>query len=252
MIGIVVSKKDKASMNIAAFLIRRWKEKEGIFWHKDKFLLFIDDIHLYHNDVDIEIQKKYGITPKAIIFPSRHKAKAQRKTLSVHPIGNYNKADFGGKEKELVPSAPSLMSDALHILHQKENMGYEVCFEVTHHGPFLSTPSFFIEVGSTEKEWEDANACKTIADVLQELRFSSKKKIAIGIGGGHYAPRFTDITLKEDMSFGHMIPEYHFNVLNEKTAEKMIYATPRVTHAFFHGKGKNYRKIFEDYGLETF
>ena len=106
-------------------------------------------------------------------------------------------SDFGGKEKELVPSAPSLMGDALHILHQKENIGYEVCFEVTQHGPFLSTPSFFIEVGSTEKEWEDANACKTIADVLQELRFPSKKKIAIGIGGGHYAPRFTDITLKE-------------------------------------------------------
>jgi len=251
MIGIVVSREDMASMNIAQFLTEKWREEDGIFWHKEKFLVFIDDTHLYHDNVDVEIERKYGIKAEVIIFPSRHKAKAERKTLSVHPIGNYNKADFGGKEKELVPSAPALMTNALHLLHEKgKGMGYEICFEVTHHGPYLSTPAFFIEVGSTEKEWMDSNACKKIADVLHELTFPSNKNIAIGVGGGHYAPRFTDISLKEGVLFGHMIPEYHLSILNEKIAEKMIDATPGVKYAFFHGKGKNYKKIFEDLGLE--
>lgn len=253
MIGIVVSKEDIASMNIAKELLaHQWKEKNGVFFHKEKFLVFIDDTHLYHDNIDVEIKKKYGIKPKAIIFPSRHKAKAERKTLSVHPIGNYSRADFGGKEKELVLSAPLLMSQALHMLHQKKDIDYEICFEVTHHGPYLSTPTFFIEVGSTEKEWMDMDACKKIAEVLHEISPPSNKKIAIGIGGGHYAPRFTDIALKEGISFGHMIPEYHLSILNEKVAEKMIDATPGVKYAFFHGEGKKYRKLFEDLGLETF
>jgi len=252
VIGIVVSREDKASMNIAQFLTEKWRKEDEIFFHEEKFLVFIDDMHLYHDSIDAELEKKYGIKPEVIIFPSRHKAKAERKTLSVHPIGNYGNADFGGKEKELVLSSPVLMTNALRMLYEKaKGMDYEICFEVTHHGPYLSTPSFFIEVGSTEREWMDMDACKKIAEVLHELNFPPNKKIALGIGGGHYAPRFTDIALKEGISFGHMIPEYHLNSLDKKTAEKMIDATPGVKYAFFHGKGKNYRKIFEDLGLEV-
>lgn len=253
VIGIVVSREDKASMNIAKELLAyQWKKKDGIFWHGKKFLIFIEDTHLYHDNIDIEINEKYGIKPEIIIFPSRHKAKAQRKTLTVHPIGNYNKADFGGKEKELVLSAPLVMGNALHILHEKgEGMDYEICYEVTHHGPYLSTPSFFIEVGSTEKEWGDLDACKKIAETLHELSIPSKGEIAIGIGGGHYAPRFTDISLKEGIYFGHMIPEYHLGRLNERMAEKMVNATPGVKYASFHGEGKNYKKLFKDLGLEV-
>ena len=38
---------------------------------------------------------------------------------------------------------------------------------------------------------------------------------AIGIGGGHYAPRFTEIAQKYKVNIGHMIPEYAFRESDE-------------------------------------
>ena len=47
---------------------------------------------------------------------------------------------------------------------------FEVTYEVTHHGPYLETPTLFIEIGSSEATWGDRDAARAIARALTEVR----------------------------------------------------------------------------------
>lgn len=236
MLCIIISKEDIASMNIAKWLLslEKWKDREKIYINEEKLIYFIDDMHIYHNDVDKEIES-LGYSIDTIIFASRHASVAEKKTLTVHPIGNYSKAEFGGKDSELVPCNPLLMRNALQLLKEKNLEKYEVCYEATHHGPYLKKPCFFIEVGSTEKEWNDERACKAIAETILEME-ERKYDVAIGVGGGHYAPRFTEIALEKGTAFGHIAAKYAVKYLNDEMFDKMVNATPNCKKVYFHGK----------------
>ena len=252
MIAIVVSRADEASVCIGNELlsVATWKELDAnAYSSKDRLLFFIDDMHIYHDNIDMEIMKLGK--PEAVIFASRHSSDSKRRTLSVHPVGNFGAAKFGGKEREIVPSSPRLMLGALRLLREKsEKMDYDVCYEVTHHGPYLTTPSFFIETGSTEREWNDRDACRVIAETIMEMS-EAGRAAAVGVGGGHYAPRFTDIALRREVAFGHMIADYRLDEMDEDMIRKAIRATPDARYAYFHGKkGLKYKKIFEDEGIE--
>jgi len=37
--------------------------------------------------------------------------------------------------------------------------------------------------------------------------------VLVGLGGGHYAPRFTDVALHRAAAFGHMVPKYALEAL---------------------------------------
>jgi D-aminoacyl-tRNA deacylase len=262
MIVIVISKKDVASVNISRALLTHagWHEKgdfqHGIaYGHKSLCLVIIRDLHLHHDHIDQQIRKELKINPSVIIFASRHTSRSQKKTLSVHPLGNYGEALYGGKHHTLIPSAPLLMTRALRKLYEKKNLHkleYDVCYEVTHHGPYLSTPSFFIEIGSSALDWNNETVAQVIAEVLLEIPGCRMKKdeIAIGIGGGHYAPRFSDIALKKQLAFGHMVPGYHQDSLNESMIDQLISSTPNVKIVYFHGKATSSMKTcFEEKGL---
>ncbi len=245
-----------ASVNIGRALLTHngWHEKRdfqhGIAYDNGSLhLVIIEDLHLYHDHIDQQIRKDLQIVPSVIIFASRHTSRSQKKTLSVHPLGNYGEALYGGKHHTLVPSAPLLMTRALRQLHEKQRsheLDYDVCYEVTHHGPYLSTPAFFIEIGSSELEWKNETVAQVIAEVLLGIPCCSNKKdeIAIGIGGRHYAPRFTDIALKKKLAFGHMVPVYHQDSLNESMIDQLILSTPNVKVVYFHGKVPGSVKTF--------
>ena len=250
MICIVISKQDIASMNIAKLLLsmERWKEKDGIYLNDGKMLYFIEDVHIYHDNVDKEVES-LGYSPNTIIFASRHASIAKKRTLSIHAIGNFSKAEYGGKDTTLVPCNPLLMRDALELLKEKGLEEYETCYEATHHGPYLEKPCFFIEVGSTEKEWKDERACRAIAETILEME-ERQHEIAIGIGGGHYAPRFTDMALEKDIAFGHIAAKYAVPYLNEEMLRKMIEATPGCKKAYFHGEHKEIKEMLRKMNVE--
>jgi D-aminoacyl-tRNA deacylase len=237
-------------MNIAKFLLsmERWKEKDGVYLNDEKMLYFIDDMHIYHDNVDEEIEN-LGYSPDTIIFASRHASAAKKKTLSIHAVGNFSNAEYGGKDATLVLCNPLLMRKALELLNEKSLEEYEVCYEATHHGPYLEKPCFFIEVGSTEKEWGDERACKAIAEVILEIE-EKQYEIAIGIGGGHYAPRFTDLALEKDIAFGHIAAKYAVPYLNDGMLRKMIEATPGCKRVYFHGEYKEIKEILKRIDVE--
>ena len=94
---------------------------------------------------------------------------------------------------------------------------FDLTLETTHHGPILTTPTLYIEIGSTEDEWvrEDVADCwaEVISDVLvmsggKSRYFNPDSDVMIGFGGGHYAPRHKSVILNSEINIGHIIANY--------------------------------------------
>lgn len=227
---LVCSTPDSASMNLKnAILSDVWMDYADFHgspaFLKDNLLLItIQEHHVYCNDLDKEIVKELGIIPDNIIFLSKHKSASEKKALTVHPIGNWAEANLGGKDNELTPASPHLMSALLRSIKKSaENLpDYDVVFEVTHHGPLLETPTLFMEIGSTEAEWTNADASKAMALALFSASENKSYPIAVGIGGGHYAPRFTETAISKKLDFGHMIPNYAIDFNDAEKLSSMV------------------------------
>ena len=257
---LISSTTDTASTNIKTCLLHQssWQAKET-FLHEpayhhttihDLLLVTIPDNKITHEHLDSELHDALGITPKLMIFLSRHRSKTGKPSLTVHPIGNYGPAEFGGKPQTLIPSAPRLMTHLLRRIQHHLNLTeleFQICYEVTHHGPYLETPTLFVEIGSTEHEWQQPKPGVIIATALLDLfaqyhyeeDFPPDIPVLIGIGGGHYAPRFTDLIFERNAAFGHMIPSYHVDAGNitPHIIEQALQKTPNVTGAYINKKG---------------
>jgi D-aminoacyl-tRNA deacylase len=226
---------DEASVNIrdrlvelADFEIIGSFDNRPVRMFKDFLLFEKEGLHLYLDGVDREIRNSFdhdisevmdmdpeGETPlDLLVFLSKHSSEREIKSLTVHPPGNYTSADHGGRPGYLPPSSPREMTSALKSLYkEKKKLGLkdQTTFEVTHHGPVVSSPCFFIEIGSDPKRWGIPLLGEAIARGLLSESFLENNKelpVAIGLGGGHYAPRFTDRAMRNKFAFGHMIPDY--------------------------------------------
>ena len=146
-----------------------------------------------------------GTRADLVIFLSRHSSVNPVPVLTVHSTGNYGPAELGGSERTLAPSAPAMMQAVLRSLARHCPEGYRVSYEVTHHGPTaLTLPSFFVEIGSTAKEWADPVAGRAVAAAVLEAVPLPDAVPLVGFGGTHYAVRETDIALSSRGAFGHM------------------------------------------------
>jgi D-aminoacyl-tRNA deacylase len=265
---LISSQEDPASTNIKQSLLQQttWKQ-HGIFYNTPVYkhttlqniiMVTIPDKKIRHENIDIEVHEQLNITPKLAIFLSRHRSKMGDPTLTVHPIGNYGEAEFGGKPHTLIPAAPRMM--ALLLRNIKKNLEtsdleYKVCYEVTHHGPYLQIPTLFVEVGSTEAEWQQKEPAVVIATSLFELltRYQCEEDcptnipVLVGIGGGHYAPRFTDIAFEKNVAFGHMIPSYHIDteIMDWTKIQQALQATPNVHGVYLHKKALKKSQVTE-------
>jgi D-aminoacyl-tRNA deacylase len=256
---IISSTEDPASTHIKHGLLHQtiWEKQETrnnteIYRHavmKDVILFTISQRMIFQENLDRDIEQQLGQTVDQLIFISRHRSETGLPTLTTHPIGNYGEAEFGGTSFKLPLSSPRLMTLLLRQVKTNAahaNLYHKVSFEVTHHGPYLTTPSLFVEVGSNEEEWKKQQPADVIAQSLIELlqQYHTEKDcpkdipILIGIGGGHYAPRFTDIIFERNAAFGHMIPTYQIKAgnLNEDMFRKALHATPGVTAVYMHKK----------------
>jgi len=213
----------------------------------------INEIKLYTINSELiftdDLDKK--IAADVFVFISKHRAKEERKTLTVHPIGNFGKAEFGGKEKSLC-FVPSLLFKLIfnELAKNAANSLYEATVEATHHGPYLEKPALFVEVGSTEKEWEDKNAAEIVAksiinsikyyiNAAQDINKNNKKiNTAFIIGGGHYNHAANKLMLKDGFAAGHICGKYNLENLNaaliKDAMEKMI---PRASFVVLDWKG---------------
>ncbi len=264
MRSIIISTEDIASRNIRDRLLEAedWEEigefrSFPAYRWKDYVILQHEKPHIYAEGIDVEVESFIGERPEFLVFASKHKSESGKRALTVHAVGNYGKAEYGGKEGTLSASCPILMTEALRLVNKHNRLGdFSVSYEVTHHGPYLETPSFFIEIGSTEEEWRNITAGEAIAKAILELGEirESKDKIAIGIGGGHYAPRFSELALEKAISFGHMAPRYAVENLDRRMLGQMVEKSG-AEYVYFYKVGlkrsqiTEMRKILEDMGV---
>ena len=185
-----------------------------------------------------------------LIFASLHKSESEKPTLTVHSIGNWGKAEYGGKDKTLVPTNSFLIKNYLCALQKEETPPqYDISLEISHHGPSLSKPTVFIELGSSEKQWRDKEAAKAIANtILSSTSVEGNFKSAIALGGGHYCPSFTKITLRTEYALGTICPQYALSSFDEEMLQKAIEATtpkPEAIILDWKGLGKEKARIKE-------
>lgn len=226
---IVCSIVDLPSVNMRSFLLKSggWEDMghtdDTVFRSRgDDVLMSIPDIHIRREGLDREAAD-FGIDADSIVVLSKHSAKSGRPALTVHPIGNYHQADFGGRPETLAPASPSAMTDALRRISAGCTAAdVQVCFEVTHHGPYVEKPTFFIEIGSEATHWGDMKAAELLAKVVEENDPSDGYPVAVGVGGSHYAPRFTEAALTRKIDFGHMIPNYQLEGRSDEDIARMM------------------------------
>lgn len=222
MFTIVVSKKDLASMNIYEAIKNLDPES-----NRYNFLISNEEI--------IRVNTSKVKETDYFIFLSKHASASQKKIFTVHLIGNWHKADFGGKERTLSPASAHLLKKFFIELNKNAASfkEFECSLEATHHGPLTNRPSLFIEVGSTEKEWQDKKAAKVLAKTVLE---ATKKfeiledeeeewQTCLAFGGGHYCPAFNKLMLREKYAISHICSKYYLKYLDENIIRQAIEKT---------------------------
>lgn len=160
------------------------------------------------------------------IFATTHKSKKGTPSLSVHHPGNWFKAEMGGRDKTIPPTHPGVTKRLFTVLNDeaKSLEGYQITLEATHHGPYLTVPSVFIEIGSTEKQWSDDVAgmviAKTIIRSIQEG--PCEGEACFGLGGPHYCNNFNKRILQEDILISHVCPKYMLSEFDENLLSQCI------------------------------
>ncbi len=263
---LVCSIPDLPSVNMKESLLgfHEWEDmgsqgQNSYCRYGDTVMVTIPDMHIRHEDLDKEVES-FGVKVDEVIVMSKHSAKSGRPALTAHPIGNYHENEFGGKANTLVRSNPALMTDALRrIVAMNDMEDTQTCFEVTHHGPWLDRPTFYIEVGSEQTHWENKHAAEILAHVIEDLEPHSEYPSAIGVGGGHYAPRFTEVALKFKVNFGHMVPNYQMEGRDDEDIVRMMRQAAEATDTklvYLHRKSmkkpeeRRISSLIESSGLE--
>lgn len=158
--------------------------------------------------------------PIPVILPSVHRSRGGVRSFTVHPLGSWGIPRAGGSAEPLalVPTAPRLMAATLRLLAESAGpTGVPASYEATHHGPFVAHPCFFIEIGGGPgPEGPTPEELAVLAASLAGAVEDPRDRIAIGVGGGHYVPHFTELALRRQWAFGHLLPRH---VLESLTSE---------------------------------
>ncbi|QQG48471.1 MAG: D-aminoacyl-tRNA deacylase [archaeon] len=261
---IVASATDLASRTLGEALIEgQGFESTGVnlfgkdvYMRESLLLAFFDGIIVNPPELD------NFFNPQAYIFLSRHSAESGIASLTAHSVGNYGEAKFGGTDRELGRSDPSLLKNYLVALAKRKPKvaEYELTMEATHHGPTsLQKPVLFVELGSSEKYWGDTKAAAVVGEALVESLTEKTiwSKIALGFGGTHYPEKFTKMTIEEEMAFSFIAPKHSLGLIDEEMMGRMVQRTSGpVRYAVLDWKGLGTHKekivgLASTFGLET-
>ncbi len=253
-----------ASANdLAGITIRNSLQKAGFAPTTEIFdsfpVLQWKDIKLYTiNTNPLFFELCDSLSADFLIFATKHSSKAGVPSLCMHPVGNWGNAEFGGKEKELVIAPAHYLKMALQLLEKKNTIGYEVFQEATHHGPASTKPILFMEIGSSESQYENNDAGNIIAETIMELvlsepmRLYAPVKSAVGIGGLHHTANFKKIQIESDVAIGHVCPKYALDSLKKDILLQAIDKTyPKAELVILDWKGlgtekERIKKIVEE------
>lgn len=251
MILLVHSARDVAGVNIAKSIFQRYPfAKTTHTYHGNQIYRFeingkqIDFLTLEQEAVNAQYLGEDFPNAELVVFISRHSSQSGKPTLSVHTTGNFGEAGLGGLPRTLSVAPATAMQIALKELSRQNmgmKLGYEVAYEGTHHGPTLDVPVMFVELGSSEPQWNDSAAAQVVGDAAMTTisNFStSNDEAVLGIGGPHYNQKFTRMALAGEAAFGHMIPKYAVSGVDSEMISQCVKKTlEKVSLAILDWKG---------------
>ena len=174
-------------------------------------------------------------SPDLLVFASRH-AGETGPLLTAHHTGNVGPAEFGGADGAFARACPNAHRRVLDALAEHAPPDYEVGMECTHHGPTdVGAPSMFVELGSGEEQWDDPAGARAVARAIRDLRGvdpdlpaesaddsgsgTGERRHLVGVGGGHYAPRFERVARETDWAVGHVAADWALDELDDPESE---------------------------------
>ncbi len=203
--AVIYSAKNLAGKNIVEQLKNEYLPQVPIIEEKRKQIIYLE-----HPEEKFPQVKNVDF----LVIASTHKSEKEKPALCLHAPGNWRGADLGGQPGKVCMTSAFILKYLFQQLNknaeQADLKGYEVTMEVTHHGPLTNIPCCFIELGSSEKQWQDKKAAEVVAKTIHSLQNYKKQNHfpSICIGGPHYAPVFSKIQLNSEYAIGHIIPQY--------------------------------------------
>jgi D-aminoacyl-tRNA deacylase len=237
MIGICYAKSDDAGKNMASHIVGKY-DFDGFEGHPP---IICDNGEAQVCELDsplLEAEFLDSFKFDLILFLSMHRSEAGVGMFSTHSLGNWGgQAKFGGRGRQLSYAAPISMLAALsNLMKISEPIGKR--YEATHHGPLLTTPSLFVEIGGNEEAIRNKEYAKLAAEAAYEAILSAKQndvkysKVVIGIGSNHYPEKFSSLAVDKGYAFSHILPKYA--ILNEdgsNNLDVLEQTLERSTHA---------------------
>jgi D-aminoacyl-tRNA deacylase len=248
---LVASRADPASMNIRDRLLEagtfertnRTFRDAPVWSRSETVLVEVAGPSIHDEALDGDL-KATGLPVMDVWFLSKHAAKSGTPSLTVHPIGNHTVAEFGGRPGTLPPASPRDMGALLRRLkHHATAAGlpHAVTYESTHHGPWMSFPTLWVEIGSEDKWYNDRQGGQVVAAAITDVLAGEgrcKGPVLVGVGGGHYVPRATDIALAGKADFGHFLPSHFVDAAaGPEALSRAVAATPGCEGVHVHHKG---------------
>lgn len=247
---LVASRVDPASMNIRDRLLESGTfEQTGktfrdapVWARSETILVEVAGPSIHDEALDNDL-KATGWPVMDVWFLSKHAAKSGHPSLTVHPIGNHTEAQFGGRPNELSPCSPRDMGALLRRLkhHAKEAaLPHSITYESTHHGPAMTLPTLWVEIGSDAQWYGDRKSAEVVARAINDVLAGEGRStgpILVGVGGGHYVPRATDVALAGKADFGHFLPSHFVDeAAGPGALQRAIAATPGCSAVHVHKK----------------
>lgn len=248
---LVCNRADVASVNIRDRLLElgTWEQAQRPFrgapvWSRSETALIeVAGPTITDEGLDADLRAT-GWPILDVWFLSKHAAASGHPSLTVHPIGNHAQADFGGRPETLSPAASRDMGALLRRLRHHAsaaNLPHAVTYESTHHGPQMSFPSLFVEIGSDAQWYADPASARVLAGAIEDVLTGGGRcdgPVLVGVGGGHYVPRHTDKALAGAADFGHFLPSHFVDeAAGPERLQRAIAATPGCAGVYLHKKG---------------
>jgi D-aminoacyl-tRNA deacylase len=243
---LVAYQDDSAGHNMAKFLSKEMTQENDIFRGKYYDLLIIPTPAISAD----WLEEKYDYD--GFVFLSKHAAESGVLALTCHSTGNFSEAKFGGNDRQVAVPHPHLQKAYLQSLkkNQSKFSEFQITIEATHHGPTaLTKPSIFIEIGTTEKQWDDVSLCNSVATLVDQVMREPAKEnpVAICFGGTHYPTKFTDELLDGKHALGTVIPKHALDNLDEELFSHIIAQNSMAKTALldWSGLGPNKQKVLD-------
>jgi len=184
--------------------------------------------HIFDERLDELLPPTLRALRPTLLFPSIHRSESGQRCFTVHPLGNPGPhAQLGGQPRTLVPTNPRAMAGLLRELGEAaQTLGLRATYEATHHGPELELPALFAEVAVPEGSVPTDAEIAVIDRSIRAFRPDPRDRVALAVGGGHYAPRFGDLTRARQWAFGHIISRHALADLDPATARAGLEGTP--------------------------